>query len=552
MSRRIVVGLATGLGLGVATLTLAVAAPHFGGGGGGGAHFGGGGGPHFGGGGAPHFGGGGAPHFGGGGAPHFGGGGGPHFGGGGAPHFGGFAGHGGAHFGHVGGMHVGHVGGPHAGAIHAGGIHAGGAGHFAHTGHIGHIGHTGAAAQGLAHHGGPAAGDHGLAHAGNAGAHIGNGLAHAAIGHQANLSHQQASWLGHQFGQHNFDRHFGERDRFFAQHGFRRGFFGWAGPVFWPYAYNDLFGYMFWPYDYYDDYYDPFWAYGYDDLFSGIFYPGDEAPYGYGDNGYGYGYAESGSTGRRHHRVAMRDETNNNEVLNSPAGAAALCDQEAASTVAFPFDQIQQTLQLSDAQKAKLDELKNAADQAIAALKTSCPTGLAVTPVARLEIVEGRLAAMLHAVKAVSGPMNAFFASLSDDQKLRFNQISLPGDRVIGKRSNQGQNGVATICNQQATGVVQFPIDAFDKAVRPDETQRAELKDLSDAATRAAEMIKASCPAEPPLSVPARLEAMQKRLEAMLDSVKLVRGPLAKFYSSLNDEQKARLNQIGRQQRNAS
>jgi LTXXQ motif family protein len=551
------------LGLSVATLTLAVAAPHFGGGGGGGgggAHFGGGGAPHFGGGGAPHFGGGGAPHFGGGGGPHFGGGGAPHFGGGGmhlgggAPHFGGFAGHGG-------GAHVGHGGGMHGGAVHAGGVHPGGAGHFAHAGHTGHVGHAGAAAprlahqggaaQGLAHHGGPIAGDHGLAHGGNGGAHVGN-LAHAAVGHQTALTHQQANWLGHQFGQQNFDRHFGERDRFFAQHGFRRGFFGWAGLVFWPYAYNDLFDYMFWPYDYYDDYYDPFWAYGYDDLFAGIFYPGDEAPYGYGDNGYGYGYADPGATGRRHHRVAARDETNNNEVLNSPAGAAALCDQEASSTVAFPFDQIQQTLQLSDEQKAKLDELKNAADQAIAALKASCPNRLAVTPVARLEIVEGRLAAMLDAVKTVSGPMDTFYASLSDDQKLRFNQISLPGDRVIGKRPNQRQNGVATLCGQQATGVVQFPIDAFDKAVHPDETQRAELKDLSDAATRAAEMIKASCPAEPPLSVPARLGAMQKRLEAMLESVKLVRGPLDKFYSSLNDEQKARLNQIGHQQQNAS
>ena len=314
--------------------------------------------------------------------------------------------------------------------------------------------------------------------------------------------------------------------------------------MFWPYAYNDLFGYLFWPYDYYDDYYDPFWAYGYDDLFAGIFYPGDEAPYGYG---YGYGYAEPRSGGRHHRRVA----TANDEVINTPAGAAVLCDQEATSTVAFPFDQIQQTLQLSDEQKAKLDDLKNAADQATAGLKASCPARLALTPVARLEIVEGRLEAMLDAVKTVSGPMNAFYASLGDDQKLRFNQISLPGDRVLGRRPNQGQKGVATLCNQQATGVVQFPIDAFDKAVRPDETQRAALKDLSDAATSAAEKIKASCPAEAPLSVPARLEAMQKRLEAMLESVKLVRGPLQKFYSSLNDEQKARLNQIGRQQQNA-
>jgi hypothetical protein len=525
MSRRIVAGLAAGLAFGAATLTLAVAAPHFGGGGGGGgAHFGGGGGAHFGGGGAPHFGGGAAPHFGGGGVPHFGGGGGgmPHFGGGGVPH-GGAPHFGGGHFGgparHGGGVHVGHAGGPHGG-----GIHGGGGGHVAHGGHIGHGG-----AAGLAHHGGPAGG---------------HGLAHAGVGHPTALSHEQTSWLGHQFGQHNFDRHFGDRDRFFAQHGFRRGFFGWAGPVFWPYAYNDLFGYLFWPYDYYDDYYDPFWAYGYDDLFAGIFYPGDEADYGYG---YGYGYAPSEPSGRRHHRVA----TGNGEVLNTPAGVAALCDQEAASTVAFPFDQIQQTLQLSAEQKAKLDDLKNAADQASAALKASCPTRLAVTPVSRLEIVEGRLAAMLEALKTVSGPMNALYASLNDDQKLRFNQISLPGDRVVGKQPNPGKTGAANICNQQAAGVVHFPIDAFDKAVNPNEAQRAELRNLSDAATSAAETIKASCPAEPPLSVPARLAAMQKRLEAMLEAVKLVRGPLEKFYSSLNDEQKARLNQIGPPQQNA-
>jgi len=486
MSRRIVTGLAAGMAISVATIALAVAAPM-------GGHFGGGGG-HFGGGGM-HFGGGGAPHFGGG--MHFGGGG-PHFGGG---HF----------VGHGGGMHFGHAGGPHLGGLHAGGRH---------FGHVGHLAHPGLGAHG-----------HGLAHAGA-------GVAHAGISHQAAIGHPQANLWGHQFAQRNFDRQFGERDRFFAQHGFRRGFVGWAGPVFWPYAYNDLFDYIFWPYPYYDDYYDPFWAYGYDDLFAGIFYPGDVAALGYG---YGYGYGDHGR-GRRHHRAVT------NDIINTPAGTGALCQQEAASTVAFPFDEIQQTLQLLDDQKAKLDNLRNAADKAAAALKESCPTRLALTPVGRLETVEGRLAAMLNAVTTVSGPMQTFYSSLSDDQKVRFNQISLPGDRVIGKSSNRSDKGPVAICNQQASGVVEFPIDAFDKAVHPNETQRAELKDLSNAAASAAEMIKASCPAEPPVSVTARLEVMQKRLQAMLDAVKLVRGPLEKFYSSLDDEQKARLNQVGRQQ----
>ncbi len=45
--------------------------------------------------------------------------------------------------------------------------------------------------------------------------------------------------------------------------GYRRGYVGWGGPVFWPYAYDDLFDYAFWPYGPYDDL---FWSYGYDDL----------------------------------------------------------------------------------------------------------------------------------------------------------------------------------------------------------------------------------------------------------------------------------------------
>jgi len=47
---------------------------------------------------------------------------------------------------------------------------------------------------------------------------------------------------------------------------------GWFGPVFWPYAYYDLFDYVYWPYAY-----DDFWPYAYDDVYYGIY-----GPYAYG------------------------------------------------------------------------------------------------------------------------------------------------------------------------------------------------------------------------------------------------------------------------------
>jgi hypothetical protein len=41
---------------------------------------------------------------------------------------------------------------------------------------------------------------------------------------------------------------------------------GWIGPLFWPYAYYDLFDYVYWPYAY-----DDFWPYAYDDVYYGIY-----------------------------------------------------------------------------------------------------------------------------------------------------------------------------------------------------------------------------------------------------------------------------------------
>ena len=74
------------------------------------------------------------------------------------------------------------------------------------------------------------------------------------------------------------------------RHKVRAAFVPWFGPVFWPYAYSDVFDYTFWPYAYDESY----WAFVYDNFFDGIFFPygapyvGDAytGPYG------GYGYAE--------------------------------------------------------------------------------------------------------------------------------------------------------------------------------------------------------------------------------------------------------------------
>jgi LTXXQ motif family protein len=498
----------------------AFAAGHPGGGGGGAPHIGGGGGaPHIGGGGAPHFGGGGAPHFGGGGAPHFGGGGAPHFsaphvGGahpGGVPHFAGhaaphvnFAGHGAPHF-------AGHAARFARPAFHA---HGGAAGRFAHVNH-------GIVSHGIASH---AQTNININHAHLAPSAVhpsatnaNSTNAHALAAAHALPAARQAAFHSdpHAFAEHRHQ--FAENGAFrpFWHHGWHRfHHLGWIGPVFWPYAYGDFFYYALWP-DYYYDV-DPFWAYGYGDIYSAMF-----SPYDYSD------YVRGPSAPAR-----MATLTQN---------MAQSCSDEAAEVTGWPIDQIQSAVQPTQEQSALLDDLGNALVKASDEVKAHCPTTVAFTPAARLDAMQQRLQALVDAVNIVSPALDKFYDSLSDEQKARFNAIATPG----GKRtqSQSAQNPQAQ-CN---ASVMAWPGDQIDRVVRPNDVQREKLQALQSASAQASDLIKAACPTEIPATPPARLAAVGKRLDAMLQAVGTVRPALADFYSSLSDDQKARFNTMGKQ-----
>ena len=91
-----------------------------------------------------------------------------------------------------------------------------------------------------------------------------------------------------------------------------------------------------------------------------------------------------------------------------------------------------------------------------------------------------------------------------------------------------------------------WPQEQIEKAVRPDAAQQEKLDGLRTAAAKAAGDIAASCPAELPLTPPARLDAINSALNAMLDAVKTVRAALDSFYAALSDEQKAQFDAVGR------
>src|SRR5438445_182075 len=112
------------------------------------------------------------------------------------------------------------------------------------------------------------------------------------------------------------------------QHG--NGGYGWVGPLFWPFAYHDIYDYTIWG--------DGigFWDYGYPDIYAGIF-----APYGYDDL---TGYMALRPSGRRHGRTAP---------------LAQMCGDDSRNIAGLPSDQIKLALQPTQAEYAAIHDLCN-------------------------------------------------------------------------------------------------------------------------------------------------------------------------------------------------
>jgi hypothetical protein len=107
------------------------------------------------------------------------------------------------------------------------------------------------------------------------------------------------------------------------------------------------------------------------------------------------------------------------------------CDEKAPGVTDLPIDRIAQAVQPTPAQRAALDELKDASVKAAEGLKVNCPAYQTLTPTGRVEAMEKRLDATLAAVKTVQPALAKFYNSLSDEQKARFNSLRSPS-RPVG------------------------------------------------------------------------------------------------------------------------
>jgi len=263
-----------------------------------------------------------------------------------------------------------------------------------------------------------------------------------------------------------------------------------------------------------------FWNYGYDDLLYGIYRPYD----------YDFGRA-FGAPGRR---------TSTAQPVS--ASFAEWCGSTAPGLTDWPIDDIAAAVEPTGEQRALLEELIRVSDKAAQEFRAACPRTVPVTPIGRLETLERQLAALHTAVGTVRPALEKFYASLSDEQKERFN--ALGPTRSKERRSAGAETHPDRLARACSTGgdASHWPINRIDDVIQPTDAQRAALNELRAATEKAAEIVRAACPTGSALTPTGRLAGIEQRVGALQDALETLRPALTKFYASLNDEQKSRFN----------
>jgi hypothetical protein len=286
---------------------------------------------------------------------------------------------------------------------------------------------------------------------------------------------------------------------------------GWAGPLFWPHAYDGVFEYAFGLPG--DD--SQFWARGFGDVIDGMFMP-----------------------------PPRKDARARRTAEAGPQSARAwesLCGSEAPKAAEATVERIRLVVQPNERQQAALNELREALVRATEKIETACPDSHAATPPERLRMMAARLAAMRQAVLAVQGPLRTLYEQLSDEQKSALERAgSQDGDAAEARADTNVNAGCAA-------PVAHWPQERIERVLQPTKAQRPLLEQLRRTALGMAQFVAGTCPKEEPRTALARLDAVKDRLAVLRYAASNVSPAFEQFYGSLSDGQKARFRILARE-----
>jgi hypothetical protein len=273
---------------------------------------------------------------------------------------------------------------------------------------------------------------------------------------------------------------------------------GWRGPLYWPYASDDLFDYAFQPASA-----DWFWARGGGDLIDAVVMRADDRSGGWAD----------------------------------------MCGSRRGGSTAW-IDPISQTLDPTEPQTRALDQLRDAMVQASNAVKIACPSAdTPANPVQRLQQMTDRVWTLRHAITMIRPALESFLASLDESQRSKFNRMG-SGARDTTASVNAPPAGGSQACADPSV-MAAWPGEQIETRVRPSPQQREALRTLQMTTLGMAQFLTRACPSDMPGTVLARLDAAEKRLNALLYAVRNLSPAVAGFYGTLTEEQRMALHSLG-------
>ena len=135
-------------------------------------------------------------------------------------------------------------------------------------------------------------------------------------------------------------------------------------------------------------------------------------------------------------------------------------------------------------------------------------------------------------------------SSFAEEQKTPADSLILiPG--ALSRIDSYGPMGSWRLCSPQSVGLTEWRSSFLEHLIRPSKTQMDMLGNLQAASAAAKKIIASSCTKETVSTGPIHFAEMQKRLAALLESIKVLREPYEAFYASLDSRQKALLDGLG-------
>jgi len=144
---------------------------------------------------------------------------------------------------------------------------------------------------------------------------------------------------------------------------------------------------------------------------------------------------------------------------------------------------------------------------------------------------------MIQAVQMVRAPLERFYSTLSEGRRRAF--PPWPSSRTVVRPPPAAWRRSAT---RAATSFAQLPVDRNRTGAPTHPAQEAAFETLKAVSAGAAAGLEASCRRRRRKTPVERIDAVERRLDGMVQAAKEVRPALAAFYATLSDEQKARFN----------